>query len=155
MAGKGATPSLWDQLPKAEQEKTKRYLASLPDPVQSKEKKNGRGGFSLKGYVRCELSASDKDAFREWEEQHTNVECYEQLIKAADSGYLLKVGESGQGYQATLCASSTGHGWDGYVLTAHANHAARATMLLVYKHEVMLRSDWSLCLEEEGEDFMR
>jgi hypothetical protein len=28
-------------------------------------------------------------------------------------------------------------------------------MLLVYKHEVLLRGDWSDCLEEGGEDFMR
>jgi hypothetical protein len=148
-------PTLWDQLPKAEQEKVKKHLASLPDPQGAKNGKNGRGGFQLKGYVRCELSASDKEAYREWESQHTNVECYEQLIKAADSGYLVKVGEAGQGYMASLCASSTGKGWDGYVLTAHAGHSARASMLLVYKHEILLRGDWSDCLEEGGEDFMR
>lgn len=157
MSEKGAAKqvSLWDQLPKEERE---RITQALKERAKEPVKQNGKarnGSFQLKGYVRCELSATEKEAFKAWESEHSNVECYERLIKAADSGYLLKVGESGDGFQASLCASSTGKPWDGYVLVAHAGHAARASMLLVYKHEVLMQQDWEPWLGGEGEEMLR
>lgn len=154
MASKEVQLSMWEQLPKKERERMTRELLAAGKVEPAKNGKP-RTGFQLKGYIRCDLSVTEKDGFREWEQQHTAVECYGQLVKAVDSGYLLKVGESGQGFQATLCASSTGLTWDGYVLTAHAAHAERAVILLIYKHEVLLQSDWSESMQEDGEDFMR
>lgn len=147
--------SLWDQLPKAEREKITRELEAKRN--ESPKAQNGRrgGSFQLKGYVRCELSKSEKEEYKAWEEATSNVQCYERLIKLADSGYLLKVGDTGNGFQASLCAATTGKPWDGYVLVSHAGHAARAVMLLVYKHEVLMQSDWSGFLSEEGEDSFR
>lgn len=156
MATKPSTNlSLWDQLPKAEQQRLTRMMA---DKAAEPARQNGQkrsSGFNLKGYVRCELSSADKEAFKAWEGSHTNVECYERLIKAGDSGYLLKIGDSGNGHQASLSAANTGQYWDGYVLVAHASTSARAAMLLVYKHEVLMQSDWSQFLSDEGEDMLR
>lgn len=148
-------PSLWDQLPKDEQERIKRKLEQTPEPNGKKPKAAGRGGFDLKGYLRCELSMADKDAFKAWELEHVAADCLDRLIKVCDSGYLFKLGEAGQGFQASLCAASTSHTWDGYVLTAHAGDAGRAAALLWFKHEVLMSGDWSAFLVEEGDDFMR
>lgn len=153
--GVNSVPSLWDQLPKEEKQRIMRTLSEKRDETPKQAAAKKAGGFQLKGYVRCDLSASEKEAYKAWEEAHGNVECYDRLIKAVDSGYLLKVGENGSGFQASLCAASTGCAWDGYVLSAHAGHAARAAMLLVYKHEVLMLSDWSQFLGDEGEDSFR
>jgi hypothetical protein len=151
----GPDGTLWSGLSKREQQAAikglKESAASKPAPKPAKKP----GTFDLKGYLRCELSASDKEAFREWETINTAEECFGLLVKATDSGYLLKCGESGQGAQASLSAASTGQEWDGYVLVAHAGNAARAAMLLVYKHEVMMQRDWSPWMAEEGEDALR
>jgi len=144
----------WDDLTKGEQEKERKRLAALPDPNQVKARQ-GKGGFTLRGYVRCELSSSDKEGFRSWEQENSAVDVLDLLIKSVDSGYLLKLGEQGQGYQASLCAATTSNDWNGYVLTAHASSAARAAMLLIYKHQVLMACDWSPWLADEGEDFFR
>lgn len=145
----------WDDLSPQEQKMLTKDLLSRgkPEPKQKQPKRNG--SFDLRGYVRCELSASDKDAFREWEKDQDSQAIFGRLVKACDSGYLLKVGQVGQGAQASLCAASTDREWDGYVLVAHAGDATRAAMLLVYKHEVIMRSDWQEWLAEEGEDALR
>lgn len=155
MATKPKEPSLWDQLPKEEQERIKRQLHNTPEPNGKRPKSNGKGGFELRGYLRCELSAADKDQFREWEQTSAAEQCMDRLIKAVDSGYLLKVGEAGQGFQASLCAASTSHTWDGFVLTAHAATAGRAAALLVFKHEELMQGDWTAWLTDEGDDWMR
>lgn len=147
--------SMWETLPKAEQEAVRKALGRLNNQEPTKPPKAKAGTFQLKGYVRCELSSADKDAFREWESSHANGDVWDQLIKACDSGYLVKMGESGQGAQASLSALSTEHGWDGYVLTAHAATAARAAALLVYKHAVLMLCDWQPWVDESGEDFFR
>lgn len=157
MGSKNGSPkelSLWEQLPKAEQERIRRSLNEkrTESPKQPQRK---AGTFNLRGYVRCELSASDKEAFKAWEEGQDEAACYGRLIKAVDSGYLLKVGEQGGGFQASLSANTTNQSWDGYVLVAHAGHAARAVMLLVYKHEVLAEQDWSAWVDEGGEDSFR
>lgn len=144
----------WDELSKGEQERERRRLAALPETAQAKTKGKGNG-FTLKGYVRCELSAADKDGFKSWEAEHSSVEVLDQLIKSVDSGYLLKLGENGNAFQASLCAATTSTDWDGYVLTAHASSASRAAMLLIYKHDVLMQRDWNPWLQEEGEDFFR
>lgn len=148
--------SLWDNLPKAEQERIKRQLKETSETIPVKGEKGKKGStFQLKGYVRCELSAADKEAFASWEEQFSNVQCYDALIKAADSGYIVKVSPSGVGFQATLSAVETDAGWDGFVLTAHAGHAARAMMLLVFKHEMLMRGDWSAWMADDEETLLR
>jgi hypothetical protein len=147
--------SLWESLPKAEQQKLIKQMNKVREEAPSVRPQKKNGQFQLKGYVRCELSASDKESFKEWETQKSAAECYELLIKAADSGYLLKVGEQGQGAQASLCAAATGQAWDGYVLVAHAGNAVRAAMLLVYKHELLMQRDWSAWLADEGEEVLR
>lgn len=151
----GQVLSLWDQLPKNEQERIKKQLNKVREdtPVAKAPKKNGQ--FQLKGYVRCELSAADKDSFREWEGSVSLPSIMETLIKAIDSGYLLKVGANDPGAQASLCAASTGQSWDGMVLVAHAGSAVRAACLLVYKHELMMGGDWSAWLSDEGEETLR
>lgn len=147
--------SLWDQLPKREQQRLIKGMNQVREetPVAKAPKKNG--GFQLKGYVRCELSAADKDSFREWEGQIPASEVFERLVKAADSGYLLKVGAAESGASASLCAASTGKSWEGMVLVAHAGNAIRAATLLVYKHELMMRGDWTEWLSEDGEEMLR
>lgn len=157
MADKKANhvPSLWEQLPKHEQERLKLLMATPNQVSQKRVAVNGNGGFKLVGYVRCELSVSDKQAYREWEPLHTDAECYAILVKLVDSGYLLKIGESGNGYQASLCAATTGRPWDGYVLVSHAGSGSRAAMLLVYKHEVLLNGDWEAFIDDNGEDSFR
>jgi len=142
-------------LPKAEQEKITRHLAQMRTESPKQARQNGNGSFQLKGYVRCELSKSDKEAYREWENGHQAAESYAVLVKLADSGYLLKVGESGQGHQASLSAYTTGKPWDGYVLVSHAGNAERAVMLLVYKHEVLLNGDWEAFIGDGGEEDFR
>lgn len=154
-AATGEPISLWDALPPAERQRIVKHLSDVrnttPEPKASK--KNGQ--FQLRGYVRCELSASDKEEFKAWESGQEPAAIFAALVKAADSGYLLKVGEQGQGAQASLCASSTGQPWDGMVLVAHAGSSVRAATLLVYKHELMMRGDWSAWLSDEGEDVLR
>jgi hypothetical protein len=146
----------WDKLTKAEQEIIRRRLLA-PDVPKEQGKGFGKGKntFNLKGYVRCELSAADKEAFKAWEITQVDIGTLDILIKTVDSGYLLKVGEQGAGYQASLCAATTSKEWDGYVLTAHASTAIRATTLLVYKHVILMGEDWSAWLAEGGEDFFR
>lgn len=145
----------WKHLTPKEQRALAKQLLSggKPDPKARQPKRNGT--FELRGYVRCELSASDKDSFRSWEAEQSEEAIFGRLVKYCDSGYLLKVGQVGQGAQASLCASSTDQEWDGFVLVAHAGNASRAAMLLVYKHELIMQSDWRDWLSEEGEDALR
>lgn len=149
-----ATKGVWDSLPKAEQEKLRREMAASA-AKEPKDKPKQKAVFSLKGYIRCELSAADKDGFKSWEGEREGYEWLSHLVEWVDGGYLVKIGESGSGYQASLCAATTGRDWEGYVLTAHAATAMRAAMLLVYKHELLMDKDWSAWLTEEGEDFFR
>jgi hypothetical protein len=145
----------WADLTKAEQEIIRRSLLQGRDELEKRAAAKTKSSFTLKGYVRCELAASDKEAFKAWEAAQDDAECLGQLVKVVDSGYLLKVGESGQGYQASISAATTGTDWDGYVLTAHASSCGRAIALLVYKHLVLMESDWSAWVAEGGEDFFR
>lgn len=148
-------PSLWEKLPKVDQEHFKAQMAANRLQAPPNGQRKGNGGFALKGYVRCELSATDKDAYRVWETAHSHMECFDQVVKLADSGYLFKLGEQGGGFQASLSASATGQAWDGYVLVSHAGSAARATMLLVYKHSILMLGDWTAFVSEGGEDDFR
>lgn len=153
---KSDAPKGWDDLSKAEQEVIKRDLLKKAKELHADAPKpKGKPTFTLKGYVRCELSASDKEAFKAWELATPSSEVMEQLIKETDSGYLLKVGEQGNAHQASLCAASTSKEWDGYVLTAHASSSMRAAALLVYKHAVLMERDWTAWQSEEGDDFFR
>jgi len=151
----GAALSLWHQMPKADQQKALREMKrqEREKPLQAPPKKNG--AFTLKGYIRCELSASDKEAFKEWETQQDESATMGVLVKVVDSGYLLKVGENGSAYQASLCAASTGREWDGYVLTAHAGTGIRAATLLVFKHEILMQREWTAWMTDESEDALR
>lgn len=148
-------PTLWESLPAEQRQAIERELKAKSKQPIGKEQPKKNGQFQLKGYVRCELSQSDKEAFREWEQSYTPVQAFERLVKAADSGYLLKVGQTGTGAQASLCAAWTEQPWDGFVLVAHAGNASRAAMLLVFKHEVIMQSSWDGWLSEEGEDALR
>lgn len=130
-------------------------MQALPPVQAAKNGKPGKGGFSLRGYVRCELAASDKDGFTVWEQAQEPAATLGQLVGEVDSGYILKLGEAEKGYQATLCAASTGRDWDGYVLTAHASSGVRAAALLVYKHCVLMQRDWTAWTAEDAEDFLR
>jgi hypothetical protein len=146
----------WSELTKGEQEIIKRKLLGQENgSPAAKVGGKGKSSFNLRGYLRCELSADDKEHFRGWEADNGGAAAFEALVKAVDSGYLLKVGESGQGYQASLCAATTGKEWDGYVLTAHAASGQRAAALLVFKHGVLMQGNWSAWLTEEGDDFFR
>jgi hypothetical protein len=147
--------SAWERLPKADQEKIKRQLKSIPEKDNNSAKPKPKNGFQLKGYVRCELSSADKDTFREWESGEDIINVNGRMIDLVEDGYLLKVGDTGNGYQASLCASATGKAWEGYVLTAHASYAKRAVHLLWYKHAMMMEGDWSAWMSDEGEDFIR
>lgn len=153
--GQMAFDSDWHKLPKSEQEQIKRKLKALPEKQEQKPAKNSKNSFQLRGYVRCELSAADKEAFKVWEQEHGADIAYGRLIDLVESGYLFKVGDTGSGFQATLCAATTNKPWEGYVLTAHASYAARAARLLLYKHETLMEGDWSAWMTDEGEDFIR
>lgn len=145
----------WASLSKVEQRQIMMHLESLKDSQPVKPQKTAKGTFNLKGYVRCELSAADKDAFKLWEDVQSDAAMYDALVKAVDSGYMLKAGEGKESYQATLSAADTGQDWDGYVLTAFASSPGRALALLVYKHSVLMQQDWSAWMTEGGEDFIR
>jgi len=157
MAEKEATGpiSLWDSLPKKERERIAKELNAKRPEKPSLEAKRRNGVFNLRGYARCELSASDKDAFKAWEEGVSLETCLDGVIKAATDGYLFKLGAAGSGYQASYSAATTEKTWDGYVLVAHAGSADRVVKLLTYKHEVLMERDWSDWLGEEGEDMLR
>src|SRR5690348_14368823 len=144
--------TLWESLSKKEQQALVKQMNRLREQEPVKGQPAKKNGFNLKGYIRCDLSASDKEAFKVWEVGHPAEECFGLLVKAADSGYLLKVGEAGQGGLASLSAATTGQPWDGFVLTAHAGSAVRAAVLLVYKHSVLMEGDWQAWMTEEGED---
>lgn len=145
----------WSALSKAEQEAIKKDLKRKADEGNAPARKNNKSSFALKGYVRCELAVADKAAFVAWESEHEAGESLDLAIKAVDSGYLLKLGESGNAFQASLCAATTGKDWEGYVLTAHASSGARAITLLMYKHCILMEEDWSAFMADEGEDFFR
>jgi hypothetical protein len=147
--------SAWDKLPKADQEKIKRQLKSLPEKESSAAKGKQKNGFQLRGYVRCELSSADKEAFRQWEAGDDVVNVNGRLLDLVEDGYLFKVGDTGSGFQASLCASNTGKAWEGYVLTAHASYAKRAASLVWYKHSIMMDGDWSAWMSDDGEDAFR
>lgn len=147
--------SLWEQLPKAEQEAVKKALLKPDAKLEQKSGKPKSNGFQLKGYVRCELSSADKDSFKEWEKSDDVINVVGRLIDIVEDGYLFKVGDTGSGFQATLCAANTGKPWEGYVLTAHASYARRAMLLLWYKHVTMMQGDWVAWMADEGEDFIR
>jgi hypothetical protein len=156
MASKQGELTAWASLPKAEQEKLRKQMAAMPEPVsQAKANGKGKSGFNLKGYVRCELAAADKDAFNAWEQLQEPGAVLGQLVAEVDSGYLLKLGEAEKGYQASLCAATTGREWEGFVLTAHASSGVRAAALLVYKHCVLMVRDWTAWTTDDGEDFLR
>jgi hypothetical protein len=130
-------------------------MAELPAPASTKQQSKAKNGFTLRGYVRCELAAADKEGFGVWEGAQEPGATLGQLVAEVDSGYLLKLGEAEKGYQASLCAATTGREWDGYVLTAHASSGVRATALLVFKHCVLMQRDWTAWTVEDGEDFLR
>jgi hypothetical protein len=150
-----APASLWDNLPKKERERITRELLSKRESKPAPEAKRRNGVFNLRGYARCELSASDKEAFRLWEETVSLETCLSNALAAATDGYLLKLGATGNGYQASYSAATTEKPWDGYVLVAHAGTAERVVKLLTYKHEVLMEKDWADWLGEEGEDALR
>lgn len=145
----------WAELTKAEQRQIAMHLQSLEKTVDVKVPVKPKGQFSLKGYVRCELSSADKDAFRLWEELQSTGSIWEQVVGLVDSGYLFKSGSGKDGFQASLSASDTGSSWDGYVLTAFASDAGRAIALVIYKHAVLMQSDWSAWMAEPEGDFFR
>lgn len=147
--------SAWDKLPKSEQEQVKKRLKSIPEKGEQKPSKPAKSNFQLKGYVRCELSSADKDAFKLWEQDEDVINVNGRMIDIVEDGYLLKVGDTGSGFQASLSANTTGKPWDGYVLTAHASYAKRAIWLLWYKHSIMMEGDWTSWMSEDGEDFIR
>jgi len=147
--------SMWDRLPKSEQEQIKKRLKSIPEKEVQKPSKPAKSNFQLKGYCRCELSTADKDAFKEWEKSDDIINVNGRMIDIVEDGYLLKVGDNGNGFQASLSANTTGKPWEGYVLTAHASYAKRAVYLLWYKHQIMMEGDWSAWMAEDSEDFIR
>ena len=148
-------PTLWDQLSPKERKAIERDLKAKREMGPAKPDSKRSNGFQLKGYVRCDLSTSDKESFVAWEAAHNALEAYDVLVKAADSGYLLKVGEAEKGGIASLSAAATGQVWDGFVLTAHAGSAVRAAVLLAYKHEVIMQREWSAWMDGEGDDVLR
>lgn len=146
----------WQELSKVEQKEVQQRLAALPDPNKRDEyKSRSNVGFKLKGYVRCELSASEKEEFSSWESGRDVAASMARLVALVDDGYLLKLSPNSSGFQASLCASETNHAWDGYVLVAMARHAARAADLLVFKHDALLHGDWSQAMDDTSEDFLR
>lgn len=145
----------WSSLSKAEQKQIALHLTGLERTVDVKPPARQKGQFQLRGYIRCELSSADKDAFRLWEELQAADALYNRVVALVDGGYLFKSGAGKDGYQASLSALETAQAWDGYVLTAFAGAAGRAIALLVYKHAIMMQEDWSAWLEEPGEDFIR
>ena len=148
-------PSLWDQLPAAERARVQKELADKlkQEPTKKGQKKNGQ--FELRGYARCELAIADKEAFKAWEEGASVPDVLLQLVTCCEDGYLLKCGYAGSSYTASLSAHTTSQDWDGYVLTAHAGGAARAAMLLWYKHAVLMSKTWSEWVGEDDGDSLR
>lgn len=153
---KASAQPLWADLPRAEQEAIKKGLEQLhaTSPIGPARADRTLSGFKLIGYVRCDLANGDKPAFLAWEAANRDGRL-DQLVKAVDSGYLVKCGEGKEGYQASLSAATTGKTWDGYVLTAWAGTPDRAISLLLFKHLVLLSEDWTVTSTDETIDFMR
>lgn len=150
------TARRWQDVPKNEQKAIQQHLASMPEPIRALPSvSGGKGSFKLKGYVKCDLSASEKTEFQAWEAGREAGTSLSRLVGLVEDGYLLKVSPNSTGFQASLCASETGKPWDGYVLVAMARHALRAIDALVYKHDVALLGDWSIAMDDESEDFLR
>jgi hypothetical protein len=147
--------TLWKDLSPAEQRKITDQLKSERGQREPKMKPSRPPVFQLKGYVRCELSTIDKTEFKAWFEAEKPIDVYDLLLKAVDSGYLFKVGVGKEGYTASLSAFDTGKGYDGYVLTAFAGTAPNAIAVLMFKHHIMLKTDWSDAAEPATDDFFR
>lgn len=157
MPAKSVSPQFpgWSALSKAEQRQIVMHLQALEKTEPVKQPVKPKGQFALRGYVRCELSSADKDAYRLWEEMQSAEGLYNQVVSLVDGGYLFKAGSGKDGFQASLSANETGTAWDGYVLTAFASHAGRALSLLLYKHGVLMQGDWSAWMEVDSDDFIR
>lgn len=147
--------TIWDNLSKAEQQAIKKQLDELRKQEPAKQPPKGKGVFQLKGYARCELSSADKEAFKVWEDALPPADLLNAVVTAADDGYLVKLGQGKESFQATLSAADTGKDWEGYVLTSFASSPIRAIALLIYKHQVLMELDWNAFIVEGGEDFMR
>ena len=147
--------SLWQQLPAEQKKAITQHLTGLRNGPPAMVQPKAKAGFALKGYIRCELAKTDKEAFAEWEKSAQASECMMALLALVDSGYILKVAENSEGYQASLSAASVTGDWNGYVLTAFASSPIRATMLLLYKHQIMMAGSWELFTAPSGEDVLR
>lgn len=146
---------LWSQLPKAEQERIRKDLLAKRLEVQPGAKTDRGTGFQLKGYVHCDLAKSDKEAFKQWRSGQPAEIGAIFLLRMADSGYLVKIGEGKDGMCATVSAADVRPEVNGYVLSAFASDADTAMTLLCYKHDVLMAQDWQPFMEPGGEDFLR
>lgn len=115
----------------------------------TKQAPNGGNGPTVKnqqvpfnGYVRCELSRVEREAFKSWADGLEDGTLYGYVCTWADGEYKLSVGPKGQDMMASLHDQDPKRGSYGYMLTAFAGSADMAIRALAYKHYETLAEDW-------------
>ena len=147
-------PSLLDDMSKEEKTAMKANMAKLQaQPMPKRDDKVRQ--FQLKGYVHCDLAKADRASFEAWENSALPGDLFDAIAKLADSGYIFKVAEGKEGYQSALSAVTVHDEVNGYVLTAFASSADRAIKLLLFKHLVLMESDWAPFIGTAESDFLR
>lgn len=132
--------SVQQQLAKQIVEKT----GTNPQPRYAVNSTRAVGGkVDFTGYVRCELSRSERDELKAWAEGISAENIVDFLTAAADSGYKLTLVDRADAFMASLMGTDPGLPSAGMILTAYGKAPQDAVLALMYKHEVLLERDWS------------
>lgn len=104
-----------------------------------------------RGFIECKFTDSEKDLFTQWD-VHDN-DLFLLLSEAVSAGHKLSISFNKQ--NETYVASFTGNeGTDkheGYTLSAYAGDWYIAVRALLFKHCVLLGSEWSSATERPTE----
>lgn len=111
---------------------------SKPKPTQIELKKKAKWG----GYIDVQMGRDEREGFTAWlaEGKHDPLE-YLTAFVDGDFTYSLLYDEANQAYIARLFWVDP-EGKKSYMLTAFHSGTAEATLLLAYKHFVILDEDW-------------
>lgn len=107
-----------------------------------------------KGFVRCELSAAAKLALAERAQVATDTDIIEALMEVIEEGYKLSAATHRENQAVTVGFYDTqsGRSSHGYTLSAHGKTLRKALLALLYKHNVILKGDWTKHLKAVGDD---
>ena len=122
------------------------------------EKGDGRfrsvqGRFdNFKGYVQHNLKREEKDAYDAWEVSEEWL--WEHVEVMVDNLYKISVSydKYNSTYQCSATANGVVDGNSGWVLVARAPDCYNAMRLLLFKHFILMESDWSAFQERPAGD---